>query len=98
MDFNEINTVGDLLEQQKENETVNEEYERMTSIVDIVFDEGPEFGLMLSKKVLKALTKLHIDTAKELLEEGNPNAAVNQTVVATQLGNAWKLIDDLDQV
>ena len=96
MDLKDVNTVTDLIEMNEENEEINEESQRMMELADAVFDEGPEYGLVLAQKILKSLVKMYTEGAVNLAQEGESMASMNATITATKIGTAFNTLTEIE--
>ena len=96
MEISDIKTVQDLVKMNEENEEMNEEAQRFLSLMNDVFDEGPEFGLALSQKILKSLVKMYTEGAVTLAQDGKAMAAMNATIIATKIGTAYNTLQEIE--
>ena len=93
--LNEVNTVSDLLQLQKN----SEEHENQPSAADDlmvqVLNEDPAVGLELAQRVLFALRDLHQHGVDQYKEEGNIDAAAVWYADAVLLDQCLTILKDI---
>tara|TARA_Y100001973_G_scaffold96729_1_gene151823 strand:+ start:531 stop:821 length:291 start_codon:yes stop_codon:yes gene_type:complete len=95
MDLSDIKTVSDLFSfnEVSTEQAEADEIKRLTGLVDDVFDAGPDFGIMLCRKVLKSLVTLQVEKAMDC---ETPEETIEASVAGTKIGSAYALIKDVE--
>ena len=95
MDFKDINTVQDLIDEndKSKEKSIEELGEYYKQIIDCVFAEGPEFGIALSQKILLSLCSY---CATQAEQADNTDDCMFNSIAGTKFGSAYKLIKDIE--
>ena len=93
MDFSDIKTVNDLVEQNKENKTDEEIKEHYKQLIDSVFNESTDFGILLSERILLSLTNY---CAKLAEEADNTEDCMHYSITGAKFGSAYRLIKGIE--
>ena len=83
--FEDIKTVQDLLNHQKEAEAQEQESSVADNLMTQVLAEDPAVGIELAKRIVYALHDLHVHGVEQYKEEGDIDAACMWQADATAL-------------
>ena len=92
MDFSEIKSVQDLINQ---NEGLSDMKDKVESLTEMVYKEDPDVGMSVAIDILLSLLSLHKDVMDRHIADGEAEMAALWTMDVNRIDNAITILKDV---